>query len=58
MGNEIYSGLIKDRFEPFCREKLREFSSEAKVVNFVPDDAQRIGTAIRSQIDLGCDLIR
>jgi len=56
-GNEIHSGLIEDRFEPVIRQKLESFSSVIKAIDVVPDDAHRIGGAIRSQINRGCDLV-
>lgn len=56
-GNEIYSGLVKDRFEPVLRKKLQDFSSDVIAVDCVPDDSQQIGKMIHSHLNSGCDLI-
>ena len=56
-GNEIYHGLIEDRFAPILAEKLSALGSEVLGVEFAPDDAQVIGQAIRSHLDKGCDLL-
>jgi molybdenum cofactor synthesis domain-containing protein len=56
-GNEIYNGLIEDRFEPILTEKIETLGSEVAAVAFAPDDAGRIQKAIRSHLDRGCDLL-
>ncbi len=56
-GNEVYNGLIKDRFAPILTEKLRALGSEVAALDFVPDDAEAINRVIRSQLDRGCDLL-
>ena len=56
-GNEVYNGLIEDRFAPILTEKLRALGSEVVALNFAPDDAEAISRVIRSQLDQGCDLL-
>jgi molybdenum cofactor synthesis domain-containing protein len=56
-GNEVYHGLIQDRFAPILTEKLTGLGSEVAALDFVPDDAEVINQAIRSQLDRGCDLL-
>jgi hypothetical protein len=56
-GNEVYHGLIEDRFEPILTEKMKAIGSEVAAVTFAPDDAELIGKAIRSHLDRGCDLL-
>ncbi len=56
-GNEVYHGLIEDRFAPILTEKVRALGSEVHGVEFAPDDTQRIKEAIRSLLERNCDLI-
>ena len=56
-GNEVYHGLIEDRFAPILTEKIKALGSEVLDVAFAPDDADAICTAIRSHLDRGCDLV-
>ncbi|MGD9123435.1 MAG: molybdopterin-binding protein [Desulfobacterales bacterium] len=56
-GNEVYNGLIEDRFEPILTQKIRALGSQISAVAFAPDDAGLIRTAIRSHLDRGCDLL-
>ncbi len=56
-GNEVYNGLIEDRFAPILTEKLRALGSEVVALNFAPDDAEAISRVIRSHLDQGCDLL-
>ena len=56
-GNEVYHGLIEDRFVPILIEKVQTMGSEAAAVAFAPDDAELISQAIRSHLDDGCDLL-
>jgi molybdenum cofactor synthesis domain-containing protein len=56
-GNEIYHGLIQDRFAPILTRKVEALGSEVAAVNFLPDDAQAIARTIRSHLGRGCDLI-
>jgi molybdenum cofactor synthesis domain-containing protein len=56
-GNEVYHGLIEDRFAPILTEKVRALGSEVHGVEFAPDDTQHIKEAIRSHLESNCDLI-
>ncbi|MGD8963882.1 MAG: molybdopterin-binding protein, partial [Desulfobacterales bacterium] len=56
-GNEVYNGLIEDRFEPILTEKIEALGSAVAAVAFAPDDAGLICKAIRSHLDQGCDLL-
>lgn len=56
-GNEVYHGLIEDRFAPILTEKVVALGSEVIGVEFAPDDPERINQAIRSHLKNGCDLL-
>ncbi|MGD9077558.1 MAG: molybdopterin-binding protein, partial [Desulfobacteraceae bacterium] len=56
-GNEVYHGLIEDRFAPILTAKARALGSEVQGVAFAPDDTQRIKEAIRSHLRNRCDLL-
>jgi molybdenum cofactor synthesis domain-containing protein len=56
-GNEVYHGLIEDRFAPILTEKVRALGSEVQGVEFAPDDTQRIKEAIGSHLERNCDLL-
>ena len=56
-GNEVYSGRIKDRFEPVLRDKLGQLGSEVATVVFTPDDPARIAAAIHHCLEAGNELI-
>ena len=56
-GNEVYQGLIEDRFAPILAEKVKALGSEVAGVAFAPDDAEMIRSAIRSHLDRGCDFL-
>jgi hypothetical protein len=56
-GNEVYHGLIEDRFAPILTEKVNALGSEVVALEFAPDDAEVINGAIRNQLDKGCNLI-
>jgi molybdenum cofactor synthesis domain-containing protein len=56
-GNEIYSGKIKDAFEPIITRKIKNMNGEIVDVYFAPDDAGFIEDRIRELINAGADLI-
>jgi hypothetical protein len=56
-GNEVYHGLIEDRFAPVLKGKMEALGSEVIALDFAPDDAQAIARVIRSHLDRGCDLL-
>lgn len=56
-GNEVYHGLIEDRFAPILSEKVRALGSEVFALDFAQDDPEIISKAIRSQLAQGCDIL-
>jgi hypothetical protein len=56
-GNEVYHGLIEDRFAPILSEKLTALGCEVDGLEFAPDDAGLISRAIGSHLERGCDLL-
>lgn len=56
-GNEVFNGLIEDRFEPILRKKLNALGSEVIHVCFVPDDKEAISAGIKELLARGADLI-
>ena len=56
-GNEVYHGLIEDRFVPILSEKVIALGSKVVGTTFAPDDAELIRDAIRNHLDNGCDLL-
>ena len=56
-GNEVYNGLIEDRFAPILTEKVKALGSTVQAVDFAPDQAQSIAGKIRAQLDEGCNLL-
>jgi hypothetical protein len=56
-GNEVYHGLIEDRFAPILTEKVEALGSQVAGVALAPDDAGLISKAIRSNLDQGCNLL-
>jgi hypothetical protein len=56
-GNEVYHGLIQDRFAPILTGKVESLGSQVTALDFAPDDAEFIGRVIRSHLAKGCDLI-
>ncbi|MCP4689451.1 MAG: molybdopterin-binding protein [Desulfobacterales bacterium] len=56
-GNEIFNGLIQDKFAPVLTAKVEELGSTVAGVAFAPDDTDLIAAAIRKHLDAGCGLI-
>jgi len=56
-GNEVYHGLIEDKFAPILSAKIEEMGSVTMGVAFAPDDAGKIAAAIKTHIENGCRLI-
>ena len=56
-GNEVYHGLIEDRFAPVLTKKVEDLGSEVVELEFAPDDAEVISQAICSLLERGCDLL-
>ena len=42
IGNEVYSGRIKDAFGPVLKEKLKEFNIDLERQVILPDDKGKI----------------
>jgi len=56
-GNELYHGLVEDRFAPILSEKATSLGAKVVETAFAPDDVTLISRAIRSHLEKGCDLI-
>ena len=56
-GNEVYHGLIEDRFAPVLTDKAEGLGSEVVELEFAPDDAEVISQTICSLLERGCDLL-
>ena len=56
-GNEVYHGLIEDRFAPVLKGKMEALGSEVIALDFAPDEPRAIARVIRSHLDRGCDLL-
>lgn len=56
-GNEVYHGLIEDRFASILSEKIKSLGSRVMDITFAPDDEEKINDAIQAHIDRGCDLL-
>lgn len=56
-GNEVYNGLIEDRFAPVLTRKITDLGSQVLAVTFAPDVVASIEQAIRDLLLQGCDLI-
>ena len=56
-GNEVFHGLIQDRFEQVLRDKLTGLGSTVAMVRFAPDDPNLIAAAIHACLDAGAQLI-
>ena len=52
-GNEVYHGLIQDRFAPTLTAKIEALGSEVAALEFAPDDAEAIARAIRAHLEPG-----
>lgn len=56
-GNEVFSGLIADKFAPILRRKVLDLGSTVSGITFAPDDDALIQKAIETHLSNGCDLI-
>jgi hypothetical protein len=56
-GNEVYHGLIEDRFAPILSEKVTALKGTVAALAFAPDDPEIISNAIRTQLERGCELL-
>lgn len=56
-GEEVYSGLIEDKFVPVIKPKLEAFNCSILPPVFTPDDIDAISYAVNNLIDKGAELI-
>lgn len=56
-GSEVYTGRIKDKFEPVIRAKLKSFPSEILGVTICDDDLDMIVAAGQKYLDQGADFL-
>jgi formylmethanofuran dehydrogenase subunit E len=56
-GNEVFDGLVQDRFEEIIAAKLSTLGSSVHKTIISPDDRQRIAAAAGELVREGCDLI-
>lgn len=56
-GNEVFSGRVRDSFEPIIIRKIKEFGGDIVGVFRCPDDESIIESRIRGLVRAGADLI-
>lgn len=56
-GNEVFYGLIKDKFEEIITKKVNELGGQILEVVFLPDDDDMISEAAARQLKKGADLL-
>ena len=56
-GNEVYDGLIEDRFEAIVKRKVENFGAVLKETIILPDDFKQIASTIDSFLNKDTDLI-
>jgi len=56
-GNEVFHGLIEDRFATVLSNKVTALGSNVDGIAFAPDDENLISRAICNHLERGCDLI-
>lgn len=56
-GSEIFSGRIKDKFEPVVRQKLARFPAEVTGIRICDDDLDMIMEAAEELMQAGADLL-
>jgi hypothetical protein len=56
-GNEVYHGLIEDRFASILSEKVTNLGGSVEDLAFAPDNPDTISSAITSHLERGCDLL-
>jgi len=56
-GNEVYQGLIPDRFAPILSRKVEQLGCAVAALAFQPDEAQAIAGTLRAQLAQGCNLV-
>jgi len=56
-GNEVFSGLIDDKFAPIIRKKLQSYDCGIMGIAFAPDDRERIASEINQYLQAGAEMI-
>ena len=56
-GSEVYSGRIKDKFEPVVRKKMEAYPSEFVGITICDDDLEMIVAAAQQHLAAGADLL-
>ncbi len=56
-GNEVFSGLIDDKFAPIIRKKLQSYDCSIMGIAFAPDDRHRIAAEINQYLQNGAEMI-
>lgn len=56
-GSEVYSGRIKDKFEPVVRAKLAKYPCEILGISICDDDLDMICSAARAHLEKGADFL-
>jgi len=56
-GSEVYTGRIKDKFEPVIRAKSKRFPSEILGVTICDDNLDMIVAAGKKYLDMGADFL-
>ncbi len=56
-GSEVYSGRVKDRFEPVVRAKLGHYPAQVTGVAICDDDIDMIADAAKRHLDAGADFL-
>ena len=56
-GNEVYHGLIEDRFAPILSEKVTNLGCRVLEPVFAPDNPELIRKGIQNHLDNGCNLL-
>ena len=56
-GSEVYSGRIKDKFEPVVRAKLKQYPSEIVGITICDDDLDMICGTAKKHLENGADIL-
>ena len=56
-GSEVYTGRIKDKFEPVVRAKMKQYPAEILGVTICDDDLDMIVTAAKAHLENGADFL-
>ncbi|MEK6601679.1 MAG: molybdopterin-binding protein, partial [Candidatus Binatota bacterium] len=56
-GSEVFTGRIKDGFEPVVRRKVTQMGSDLEAVKLAPDDPAKIAAHIRDSHQAGAEII-